>query len=819
MIGARERAWPFGGGEMAGLIRDHDWSATPLGPVEAWSDRLRLMVEQVLASPLVASLACGPDRILIYNDAAARLYGARHPAGLGRPLPDAFPEGWAAVAPLYARAFAGETVQVAGQPLDTRGEGSATDAFDALLVPVRETDGRIAYVHMSGAEIGERMRALTALRESEERQAFLLRLSDAMRPLARAASIQGEACRRLGEHFGVDRAYYVAIDEAAGLATVERDYAGGQAPSIAGAHPIADFAWSVAILRRGECHVVADTQDSPVVPPADRSALAALRIVACMGAPLIKAGALVGALCVTASRARDWTGAEVDLLREVGERIWSAIARAGAERALRESEARFAQFAASSSDALWIRDAATLAMEYASPAIRAIYGVPPDALLGDPERWVALILPEDRGTALRHLEEARLGESVVHEFRIRRASDGAERWIKDTDFPIRDERGRVQRIGGIAEDVTELKQVEAALTAAEMRQRALIEGVPQLVWRAVDAGHWTWASPQWTDYTGQGEPDSHDWGWLDPVHPDDREAARAAWGRAVGNDGFEVEYRVYNRAEGRYFWFRTRATPVHDEAGRIVEWLGTSTDIDDLRQMQERQRVLVAELQHRTRNLMGVIRSMSDKTLARSADLPDFRARFGDRLAALARAQGLLSRLDEWDRVTFDELIRSELSVLDGDGDRVTLEGPTGVALRSSTVQTFALALHELTTNALKYGALGQPQGRLEVRWRMERTEQDGRPWLHVEWRESRVAMPAEGTRLQGGGSGRELIERALPYQLGARTTYAMGADGIRCTIALPVSERQAALDRDPRKHAFGRRASGERAFGGRADA
>ena len=145
-----------------------------------------------------------------------------------------------------------------------------------------------------------------------------------------------------GVHLAVDRAYYVEVDEAAGIATVAQDYVTDSAPSLVGTHPVASFSWSVNVLRRGECHVVADTQDSPVVPPADRAALAALRIMACMGAPLTKAGALVGALCVTASHVRRWTEAEVELLREVGERIWSAIERARAEAALRESEERLA---------------------------------------------------------------------------------------------------------------------------------------------------------------------------------------------------------------------------------------------------------------------------------------------------------------------------------------------------------------------------------------------------------------------------------------------------------------------------------------------
>ncbi len=198
-------------------------------------------------------------------------------------------------------------------------------------------------VRMSGvvSDVTAARNAETALRTSEERHAFLLQLSDALRPLADSAAMQSEACRLLGEHLGADRAYYVEVDEAAGVARVERDWVRHGSASLVGEHQVADFGWSVEILRRGECHVISDTQTSPLVPPADRPASAALGIVSCMGAPLIKEGGLVGALCVTAARPRLWTDGEVSLLRETGERIWAAVERARAEAALRVSEAQY----------------------------------------------------------------------------------------------------------------------------------------------------------------------------------------------------------------------------------------------------------------------------------------------------------------------------------------------------------------------------------------------------------------------------------------------------------------------------------------------
>ncbi len=199
----------------------------------------------------------------------------------------------------------------------------------------------------------------------------------------------------------------------------------------------------------------------------------------------------------------------------------------------------------------------------------------------------------------------------------------------------------------------------------------------------------------------------------------------------------------------------------------------------------------MAELQHRTRNLIGVVRAIADRTADGSNGLPDFLARFRSRLAALARINSLLSRLDSGERVTFDIMLRTELEARgfaeDGLSDHILLDGPEGVCLRSASVQTFALAIHELTTNAVKYGALSGGAGRLNVTWRVHRS-QAAPDRLQVEWSETGVAdMPEDGAEAQGSGYGRTLIEKALPYQLGAITTYELRPDGVRCTIDLPL--------------------------------
>jgi PAS domain S-box-containing protein len=505
---------------------------------------------------------------------------------------------------------------------------------------------------------------------------------------------------------------------------------------------------------------------------------------------------------------------EKEYFRRDGSRIWIYCAgrmldrttavefiidltdRKRAEAALLESEQRFRQFADTSTDALWIVDTSTEQLEYLSPAYERIWGEPRGAAMADIGHWTSLVHPDDRIKASEGFEVLKSGQRLNFEYRIVRPH-GEIRYIHNAGFPILQD-GKVQRIAGVAQDLTERRLAEHALAESERRARSLVEGVPQLVWRAEDQGDWTWASPQWSVFTDQPERASHGSGWLDAIHPDDRDEVRSAWDRALKTGEFDREYRI-RRADGTYMWFATRATPVRDERGAIREWLGTSTEIHALRELQARQGVLVAELQHRTRNLIAIVRSLSSKTVQEADTLEDFEQRFATRLAALSRVQGLLSQLTAGQRVTFDELLRSELTALGAMADgntKITLDGPADVSLRSTTVQTFALALHELATNATKYGALSSAGGHLTVGWRIEPAGSADDARLHVDWRETGVDMARAGGLTQGGGYGRELIERALPYQLKAKTSYELGADGVHCTIAVPVPPSDGGVER-----------------------
>jgi len=206
------------------------------------------------------------------------------------------------------------------------------------------------------------------------------------------------------------------------------------------------------------------------------------------------------------------------------------------------------------------------------------------------------------------------------------------------------------------------------------------------------------------------------------------------------------------------------------------------------REAEQRQNLLLAELQHRVKNVLAVVRSVVARTVETSASLEDFASHFDGRLSTLARTQNILTRRGDT-TVDLEELVRDELvAVAAGDTGRAQVKGPP-VRLRQGAAEIFALALHELATNSVKYGALAQPKGRLAIEWRVFNTSDGQR--LSLEWRERGV--PAIDAAPERTGFGRMLIEQGLPYELGAATSLEFARGGVRAIIELPLTEKTAA--------------------------
>jgi PAS domain S-box-containing protein len=229
---------------------------------------------------------------------------------------------------------------------------------------------------------------------------------------------------------------------------------------------------------------------------------------------------------------------------------------------------------------------------------------------------------------------------------------------------------------------------------------------------------------------------------------------------------------------------------LRDTAGAVRGFMKIGKDITERQRNEERQAVLLAELQHRVRNVLAMVASVVNRGAADSST-EEFRDRLSGRIAAMARTQALLTR-GAGVGVELDGLVRDELLAQAADELRVSIGGPD-VILAPKAAEVLTLAVHELATNAAKYGAIRAPRGRIEVRWaRHQREEQD---WLELHWTESGVEINPAPDRRKGFGT--ELITRRVPYELRGEGELSYATGGVRCRISFPLSEGESVLQTD----------------------
>jgi PAS domain S-box-containing protein len=197
------------------------------------------------------------------------------------------------------------------------------------------------------------------------------------------------------------------------------------------------------------------------------------------------------------------------------------------------------------------------------------------------ESWGKAIHPDDLApTAAAWTRSITTGEPYDIEHRVR-LRNGEYHWMRSRAQPRRDEAGRIIKWYGSTEDIHEQKLAEADLRASEARFRVITEAMPQIVWSTLPDGHHDFYNARWYEFTGVPAGSTDGEGWNAVFHPDDQPRAWAVWNRSLETgEPYEIEYRLRHHS-GVYRWVLGRALPVRDEAGRIIRWLGTCTDIDD----------------------------------------------------------------------------------------------------------------------------------------------------------------------------------------------------------------------------------------------
>jgi PAS domain S-box-containing protein len=415
-----------------------------------------------------------------------------------------------------------------------------------------------------------------------------------------------------------------------------------------------------------------------------------------------------------------------------------------------------------------------------NPAAEKLFGYAPSDIIG---RHISILAAPGRENEMPAiLERIRRGEKVDHYETVRRRKDGSLVNISLTVSPIRDEAGQIIGASKIARDITEVKRAEEALRASEERFRNLANAVPDFVWTADPDGTITFSNDRWFEYSGiTPQQNAREWPEL-VLHPDDRERCIAEWTRALG-DGTPYEIEVRNRRhDGEYRWFLTRAAPVRDAEGRITAWYGSTTDIHDRKQAEERQQILAAELSHRVKNLLTVIGVLAERTGDTATSVEGFLEAFRGRIQALSSTQAALIASD-WQAASLRALVHAALEpyLVAGGGIHLDVED---LPIRSDFALTLTLALHELATNAAKYGALSSATG--EVRLTACVEPGGNGPEFSLVWDEE-GGPPVQPPQYTGFGT--TLLGKAMEYQHQGRAELIWRETGLLCRLRLPVSE------------------------------
>jgi PAS domain S-box-containing protein len=409
-----------------------------------------------------------------------------------------------------------------------------------------------------------------------------------------------------------------------------------------------------------------------------------------------------------------------------------------------------------------------------------LFQLPPEA--SEKRFGIAAILnvvqQDDRASLLADYQRLlRDSGQFERDFRITRP-DGAVGWINARGSFIRGAAGRVERILCLCIDITERKQAGSRNAQLAAIVASSIDAIVS-VDRADTVRTWNYGAEQLFGYAAE-EVIGRDARFFVP--PNLFEERTSIFARLMSGEA--VEYQTQRRHKnGQSIDVWIRGAPVRDADGDIFGCSLIIRDITAQKQREEHVRFLMRELTHRSKNLLAVIQAMARQSLSALTTPEEFVVRFTERLSGLAGSHDLLSS-DDWAGASLVQLIRSQLQHYDDLFDtRIRLEG-SDLILRPEAAQNIGIALHELSTNAAKFGALSVEGGTVTVSWTIV-TDENSLRRMHLRWKERSgppVVLPVHK------GFGRMVMDRIAGQALGGRSTSIFAPDGVCWELDVPAA-------------------------------
>ena len=321
-------------------------------------------------------------------------------------------------------------------------------------------------------------------------------------------------------------------------------------------------------------------------------------------------------------------------------------------------------------------------------------------------------------------------------------------------------------------------RAERALRESEGRFRLMSEHAPVMLWVSHPDGSCQHLNRMLREVWAVEESAIDSFDWRTTIHPDDADSVMQQMTEAIENRSpVSIEAR-YRNAGGEYRRFTTHARPRIAADGSFLGMIGVNIDDTERHEAEAQRELLLAELSHRVKNMLAVVQGMARQTFKHTGSLAEARQTFDGRLMALATAHDLLTRAN-WKSASLTELVQDALPTRE-DRPQVMASGPH-VALNARQTLALTMALHELFTNAIKYGALSTETGRVALEWQVSPGPERR---LEIRWRETGGPAP---TCPERAGFGTKLIRQVFCHDLAGELSMEFAPDGLACRAAVPL--------------------------------